>query len=70
MLQRKLRLRGKLPASTFIRVKYLFFTASNAPPIDTPGQAAILRCQTFPTLQRFAEIVLQKWRCILLHGVG
>ena len=25
MLQRKLRLRGKLPASTFIRVKYLFF---------------------------------------------
>jgi hypothetical protein len=52
------------------RVKYLFFTASNAPPIDTPGQAAILRCQTFPALQRFAEIVLQKWRCILLHGVG
>ena len=49
---------------------FLFFYGEAATTIDRPGQADILRSQTFFARHDFVEIVLQKWRCNLRRGVG
>ncbi|EDZ3948280.1 hypothetical protein GQC49_001001 [Salmonella enterica] len=46
-------------------MNFPFFLAAAVSPIDSPRQTVILRSQAFFTLQSFAEIVLQKWRCFL-----
>ncbi|AMW54845.1 hypothetical protein AH86_20200 [Salmonella enterica subsp. enterica serovar Tennessee] len=51
-------------------MNFPFFLAAAVSPIDSPRQAVILRSQAFFTLQSFAEIVLQKWRCFLWRGMG